>query len=246
SAKPCDASSATSPAASTARSKTHPPWPLDKHRSICAWANSSERRNAESVTGRHGIEEAPEGDAKTGSHWRSAHGVHSADLDRGEQIRGLPQGRGEPADGHALAVRPDGGPRFGRGAGVSRVATSGSWKGTCARSLSEHERVLIGDGLRDGATMTRIAADLGRAPSTITEGIDEGKCPLALGIVASRRTRRRRRAKRLPGSRRGGGPRDMTMLDERPSQAADRVEAGHGESQWRCQAVIGRVMACSM
>ena len=33
---------------------------------------------------------------------------------------------------------------------------------------SDRERVLIGDGLRSGATMTQIAADLGRATSTIT------------------------------------------------------------------------------
>jgi IS30 family transposase len=34
--------------------------------------------------------------------------------------------------------------------------------------LAGGERVLIGDGLRAGATMTRIAADLGRSTSTIT------------------------------------------------------------------------------
>ena len=32
---------------------------------------------------------------------------------------------------------------------------------------------------------------------------------------------------RLP---RGAGPRDMTMIDERPPQADDRVQAGHWES----------------
>jgi IS30 family transposase len=172
--------------------------------------------------------------------------------------------------------------------------------------LSEHERVLIGDGLRSGATMTQIGADLGRSTSTITrevhrnsdesgayrpfaahsralgrlprprlrrlttdgalravvqewldtrwspeqishslriehpdipawhlaqesiyQGIYDRTCPLALGIVACLRTRRRPR--RVPGSRRGGGPRDVTTIDERPSQADDRVEAGHWE-----------------
>ena len=53
-----------------------------------------------------------------GSPRRAAHGVHAADLDRGEQFRGVPQGRGEPPDGHALAAGPKGGPRLGRGAGV--------------------------------------------------------------------------------------------------------------------------------
>ena len=41
SAKPCDASSATSPAACTEHPKTHPPWPLDNHRSICELSASA-------------------------------------------------------------------------------------------------------------------------------------------------------------------------------------------------------------
>ncbi len=64
------------------------------------------------------MKEALEGDARTGSPGRSAHGVHAVDLDRGEQFRGVPQGRGEQADGHALAARPEGGPRLRSRAGV--------------------------------------------------------------------------------------------------------------------------------
>ena len=203
------------------------------------------------------------------------------------------------------------------------VATSSSSKRACARYLSEHERVLIGDGLRAGATMTRIAADLGRATSTITrevprnsdetgayrpfaahpmalarlprlrqrrlakdgalrdvvqgwldkrwspeqishslriqypevpawhlahesiyQGIYDRKCPLAQGISACLRTRRRRRRPhRVTGSRRGGGPRDMTMSDERPSQADDRVEAGHWEGTGNLNAVVKQRLA---
>ena len=52
------------------------------------------------------------------------------------------------------------------------VTPSRSSKTACARYLSEHERVLIGDGLRSGATMTQIAADLGRSTSTITREVD--------------------------------------------------------------------------
>ena len=51
------------------------------------------------------------------------------------------------------------------------VTPSRSSKTACARYLSEHEWVLIGDGLRSGATMTQFAADLGRATSTITREV---------------------------------------------------------------------------
>ena len=80
--------------------------------------DSSERRNAESVGGCYEIKEGNEGDARTGSPWRSAHAVHAANLDRGAKLRGVPQGRGERADGHALAARPKGGPLLRRCAGV--------------------------------------------------------------------------------------------------------------------------------
>ena len=51
------------------------------------------------------------------------------------------------------------------------AATSGSAQRTCARYLPVDERILIGDGLREGSTMTRIAADLGRSTSTITREV---------------------------------------------------------------------------
>jgi IS30 family transposase len=85
------------------------------------------------------------------------------------------------------------------------------------------------------------------AQESIYQAIYDRKCPLAQGISACLRTRRRRRRPhRVPGSRRGGGPRDMTMIDERPPQADDRAQAGHWESQWRCQPAIGTAGTGSM
>jgi IS30 family transposase len=55
--------------------------------------------------------------------------------------------------------------------GHAPVTTSRSSKTACARYLPVDERVLIGDGLRAGAPMTRIAADLGRSTSTITREV---------------------------------------------------------------------------
>lgn len=52
------------------------------------------------------------------------------------------------------------------------MATSSAARRTCARYLPVDERVLIGDGLRAGATMTRIAADLSRSTSTITREVN--------------------------------------------------------------------------
>jgi len=178
-----------------------------------------------------------------------------------------------------------------------------------ARYLSEDERVLIGDGLRAGVTMTQIGLDLGRSTSTITrevarncdpggryrpfaahrmalerlarpkerrlttdsvlqavvqgwldrrwspeqiahtlriehplntswhvvhesiyQAIYDKDCALGRGKLSCLRTkRRRRRPQWVPGSRRGGGPRQMTMIDERPAEVDDRLEAGHWE-----------------
>ena len=68
------------------------------------------------------------------------------------------------------------------------------------------------------------------AQESIYQGIYDRNCPLAQGISACLRTRRRRRRPhRVPGSRRGGGPNDMTMIDERSPQADDRAQAGHWE-----------------
>jgi hypothetical protein len=45
-------------------------------------------------------------------------------------------------------------------------------KSISPRYLSEDERVLIGDGLRAGVTMTQIGLDLGRSTSTITREVE--------------------------------------------------------------------------
>lgn len=52
------------------------------------------------------------------------------------------------------------------------MATPASKKCISARYLSEDERVMIGDGLRAGVTMTQIGLDLGRSTSTITREVD--------------------------------------------------------------------------
>ena len=41
-------------------------------------------------------------------------------------------------------------------------------------------------------------------------------------------------------------PEHSQMIDERPPQADDRTQAGHWESQWRCQPAIGTAGTGSM
>jgi len=189
------------------------------------------------------------------------------------------------------------------------MAAPATKKSISPRYLSEDERVLIGDGLRTGMTMTQIGEDLGRSTSTISREVDRNSddagryrpfaahrmalqrlarpkerrltqdtvlratvqnwldlrwspeqiahtlriehptktawhvvhesiyqaiydkdSPLGRGKLPCLRTkRRRRRPHRVPGSRRGSGPREMTMIDQRPAEADDRIQAGHWE-----------------
>ena len=50
--------------------------------------------------------------------------------------------------------------------------------------------------------------------------------------------RRRRRPRRRPDARRAGALADMTMIGQRPAEAAGRTVPGHWESQWCCQAAL--------
>src|SRR5680860_1768788 len=78
--------------------------------------NSSERRNTESVGGRDGIRE---GHAGAGAVDGATRGVRQADRQGGEQLRGVPCGRGEPAHGDTLALRAHGHLHHGPGAALS-------------------------------------------------------------------------------------------------------------------------------
>jgi transposase, IS30 family len=57
--------------------------------------------------------------------------------------------------------------------------------------------------------------------------------------TAKLRTGRKvRRAHYLTRAFRGGPVRNMTMIQDRPSEVEDRIEPGHWESQWCCQAAF--------
>ena len=60
-----------------------------------------------------------------------------------------------------------------------------------------------------------------------------------IDVTRPARRRRRRRRRQLQGLERRGHLLNMTMIDDRPAEVADRVQPGHWESQWSCQAVRG-------
>lgn len=131
-------------------------------------ANASEGSNAESVGGHHGIQEAGGREGEDRLPGGSANGVPSAGLigvSNSEACRRLGVNRwtGTRSRVSRTMVLAS-----CAGLEVARVATSGSSKRAYASYLPVDVRVLIGDGLCAGATMTRIAADLGRAMSRIT------------------------------------------------------------------------------
>ncbi|HEY2657322.1 MAG TPA: IS30 family transposase [Solirubrobacteraceae bacterium] len=107
------------------------------------------------------------------------------------------------------------------------------------RNLSEHERIQIADLLAARMSVRRIAEQMGRAPSTISREIRRNSDPdgryrphqaeqAARRGAGKPRTRRRRR-RRLQGLWRRGRLTAMRMIDERPVEVQDRVEAGHWE-----------------
>ena len=175
-------------------------------------------------------------------------------------------------------------------------------KSRSPRYLSEHERIRIADLLAAGLAVRRIAAELGRAPSTISREIrrnsdqdgryrphhaehaarvrackprkrrvaTDGVLANSIGRLLAKRwspeqvahelrelfvdqplrwlckesiyqaiydpavnlmrpARRRRRRRRLLGLQRRGRLTAMRMIDERPAEVLDRVQAGHWE-----------------
>lgn len=66
-------------------------------------------------------------------------------------------------------------------------------------------------------------------PESIYQAIYDPDTPLTRPAKHSLRTHRRRRRRRTQGLSRRGRIADMTMIDQRPSEVADRVEAGHWE-----------------
>ena len=134
-------------------------------------ADSSERRNAESGGGRHGIQEGLEGTRDPAP----------LEGQRTEFARLMSIGVSNSEACRMVGVKRRTGTRWMLGRRVvlasgavleyAPVTTSSSAKRTCARYLSEDERVLIGDAMRSAATMTRIAADLSRATSTVTREV---------------------------------------------------------------------------
>ncbi|MGH3735626.1 MAG: IS30 family transposase [Micromonosporaceae bacterium] len=69
-------------------------------------------------------------------------------------------------------------------------------------------------------------------PETIYQAVyrlERGGLPRELPVKVLRTGRRRRKPHRRPGARRAGSLVDMTMIDQRPAEAADRSVAGHWE-----------------
>lgn len=78
------------------------------------------------------------------------------------------------------------------------------------------------------------------APETIYQALYDPSVPLERTAGQCLRTRRPRRRPRRNPHGRTARPARMRPLQDRPAGAADRSEAGHWESQCRCQAVMGR------
>ena len=112
------------------------------------------------------------------------------------------------------------------------------------RYLSEHERIVIADLLRAGQSARGIARELGRSPSTVSREIERnsdahGRYRPHHAEQAARLRAQKPRRRRIAGD---GVPRDvvarltaMTMIDQRPIEVEDRVQAGH----WEGDLIVG-------
>src|SRR5207247_2010860 len=101
------------------------------------------------------------------------------------------------------------------------------------RYLSEQERVRIADLRQVGHGVRAIAEQTGRSPSTISRELrrnrDPGSGQYRPFTAHKLAMRRRARPHRRPGERRPNGITAMTMIDQRPAEAAGREKPGHWE-----------------
>jgi len=79
---------------------------------------------------------------------------------------------------------------------ITGAAPRGVARAVSARLLSEHERLTISDGLREGQSLRSIAGELGRSPSTISREVANNADPVT-GRYRPHRAQRESEDRRL-------------------------------------------------